>query len=123
MQLPESIETYGYFWLAGEPDNRQSGILTISEKGEAALEIFGTIDASHRRPSRQLTRGSLRILGVTDKAGAVTLVDCIVVQQNDVVNIELLSKSSLNVGLRFLGSAFRYRGNLFLSYDFLGRRA
>ena len=33
MQIPESIEAYGYFWLEAEPDGKLSGILRISEKG------------------------------------------------------------------------------------------
>ena len=106
MQLPESIETYGYFWRADEPNNRLSGILRISEKGDASLEIFGLLDSSQKLPGRQLTGQRLRILGVTDKAGAVTLVDCIVVEQNDVVNIELLSKSTVHAGCVFWGAHF-----------------
>ena len=62
-------KTYGYFWLVDEPDNRLLGILTISEKGDAALEIFGNMDASRSGPNRQLTGTMFRILGVTDQGG------------------------------------------------------
>ena len=106
MQLPESIETYGYFWPAEKPDNRLTGILRISEKGDASLELFGAFDSPHNRPLEQLTGERLHILGVTDKAGPVTLVDCIVAQQQDVVTVELLSKSSLHVGCVFWGAHF-----------------
>ncbi len=106
MQLPDSIETYGYFWLAEKPDNRLTGVLRISERGDASLEIFGTFDSPHNRPLEQLTGKRLHILGVTDKAGPVTLVDCIVALQQDVVNVELLSKSSLHVGCVFWGAHF-----------------
>ena len=104
MQISESIEAYGYFWLSAEPDNKLSGILRVSEKGDASLEISGTLDSpesgSHWQPGGE----RLRILGVTDKAGAVTLVDCFVLQQNTVENIGgLLSKSSLQVGCVFSG--------------------
>ena len=55
MQISESIEAYGYFWLAAEPDNKLSGLLSISEKGDASLEIFGAIDSpdsgSYWKPS------------------------------------------------------------------------
>ena len=71
MQLAQSIETYGYFWLAGKPDNRLTGILRISESGEPSLEIFGTFDSPGNGPRERLTGERLHILGVTDKAGAV----------------------------------------------------
>ena len=106
MQLPESIETYGYFWLVEKPDNRLTGVLRISDRGDAYLEMFGAFDSPHDRPLEQLTGERLHILGVTDKAGPVTLVDCIVVQQTDVVNVELLSKSSVHVGCVFWGAHF-----------------
>ena len=106
MQLPESIETYGYFWLVEKPDNRLAGVLRISENGDASLEMFGAFDSPHTRPREQLTEKRLHILGVTDKAGPVTLVDCIVVQQTDVVNVEPLSKSSVHVGCVFWGAHF-----------------
>lgn len=106
MQLPESIETYGYFWLAEKPDNRLTGVLRISARGEASLEIFGAFDAAHDRPLQQLTGEKLHILGATDKAGPVTLVDCVVVKQTNVVNVESLSKSSLHVGCVFWGAHF-----------------
>ena len=84
MQLPESIETYGYFWLAEKPENRLTGILRISERGEPSLEIFGAFDSPGNGPPKRLTGEGLHILGVTDKAGHVTLVDCIVAQQTHV---------------------------------------
>ena len=106
MRLPESIETYGYFWLAEKPDNRLTGVLRISEKGDSSLEMFGAFDSPHNKPLQQLTGERLNILGVTDKAGPVTLIDCIVVQQQNVVNLELLSKSNLHVGCVFWGAHF-----------------
>ena len=106
MQLPESIETYGYFWLAEKPDNRLTGVLRISARGEASLETFGAFDAAHARPLQQLTGEKLHILGVTDKEGPVTLVDCVVTQQTAVVNVEQLFKSSLHVDRVFCGAHF-----------------
>ena len=106
MQLPESIETHGYFWLAEKPDNRLTGILRISERGEPSLEIFGAFDSPGDGPPKRLTGERLHILGVTDKAGPVTLADCIVAQQTNVVNVEPLAKSSLYVGCVFWGAHF-----------------
>ena len=118
MQLPESIETHGYFWLAEKPDNRLTGVLRISEKGEASLEMFGAFESPHNRPLGQLTRERLHVLGVTDKAGPVTLIDCIVVQQQNVVNVELLSKSNLYIGCVFWGAHFDTEEVLFWGMTF-----
>ena len=110
MQLPESIETYGYFWLPGKPDNRLTGVLRISDRGDASLEMFGTFNSPRARPLQKLTGERLHILGVTDKAGPVTLVDCLVAEQHNVVNVESLSaslsKSNLYVGCVFWGAHF-----------------
>ena len=94
MRLPESIETHGYFWLAEKPDNRLTGVLRISERGEASLEMFGAFDSLHNGSPKGLTGQELHILGVTDKAGPVTLVNCFVTEQTDVFDVELLSRSS-----------------------------
>ena len=102
----ESIETHGYFWLAEKPGNRLTGTLRISERGEPSLEIFGAFDSPGNGPPRRLTGERLHILGVTDKAGPVTLVDCIVAQQTNVVNVEPLAKSSLHVDCVFWGAHF-----------------
>ena len=61
MQLPESIETHGYFWLAERPDNRLTGVLRISDQGEASLEMFGAFESPHNRPLGQLTGERLHI--------------------------------------------------------------
>ena len=113
MQIPESIETCGYFWLAAEPDKKLSGTLSISKKGDASLEIFGAIDSPDSGSCWQSSGEGLRILGVTDKAGAVTLVDCFVLEENNSVNIGLsgllsglLSKVRLYVGGVFCGAHF-----------------
>ena len=107
MQIPEPIETYGHFWLAGEPNNRLWGLLSVSEKGDAALELFGTLDSPHDMPSWQHMAKALRILGVTDKVGAVTLVDCFVLKQTTVDNIGgQFAKSSLRVGCVFWRAHF-----------------
>ena len=105
MQIPESIEAYGYFWLESEPDDKLSGILRISEKGDASLEIFGALDSPDSESNRRRIGQRLRILGVTDKVGVVTLVGCFVLQQNTVSNIGgQLSRSSLHVGSVFCGA-------------------
>ena len=109
MQISKSIEAYGCFWLAAEPGNKLSGILSISEKGDASLEIFGAIDSPDSGPYWQHSGDGLRILGVTDKAGAVTLVDCFVLEQNIGRNIGiagLLAKFNLHVGCVFFGAHF-----------------
>ena len=107
MHIEEPIETHGYFWLAGNPDDTFTGILSISDKGEASLEIFVTFESPYKALSQQFTEEKLRILGVADKAGAVTLIDCLILQQNTVMNTgDVLSKSRLHVGCVFFGAHF-----------------
>ena len=107
MHIEEPIETHGYFWLAGNPDDTFTGILSISDKGEASLEIFLTFESPYKAFSQQFTEEKLRILGVTDKAGAVTLIDCLNLQQNTVIHSGgVLSKSRLHVGCVFFGAHF-----------------
>lgn len=106
MQLPESIETYGYFWLAEKPDNRLTGVLRISARGEASLETFGAFDADHAIHPQQLMGEKLHIQGVTDKEGPVTLVDCLVTHLTAIGIDEQLFKSSLRVERVFCGAHF-----------------
>ena len=107
MRLTKPIETHGLFWLANKPDNRLSGVLSISDKGDVSLKVFGAFDSPRNRPSRQPIGQSLHILGVTDKTDAVTLVDCVVVEQTDVLNVDLLlSMCNLHVSLIFWGAHF-----------------
>ena len=119
MQIPEPINAHGYFWLADAPDNRLSGVLAISENGNANLEVFGSFDPVRDRRGRRLTEKKLRVLGVTDKTGPVTLVDCILVEQNDVQNAGgVLSKSSLHVDCVFSGTHFETEELCFSSITF-----
>ena len=106
MQLSESIETYGYFWLAEKPDNRLTGVLRISARGEASLETFGAFDAARAIHSQQLMGEKLHILGVTDKEGPVTLVGCFVTHWTHVFNVEQLLNFSLHVERVFCGAHF-----------------
>ena len=103
MQLSDSINTYGNFWLVNKPDNRLPGILNITKQGAATLELFGTFDilGNDSESGRQLPTESLHILGATNKLGAVTLVDCFIVNHNLVHNIEQLSKINLDIGRIF----------------------
>ena len=98
MRLAESIETHGYFWLPEQPQNRHSGILRVSLKGEASLELFGSFNPSYLAfvPLPQPV-----ILGVTTASGAVTLTDCAVTKQSTTMNIETLSKTDISVGWVF----------------------
>lgn len=106
MRLPESIETYGYFWVPDNPDNRLSGILRISETGKASLELFGSLRTPGSTPFDPPILQPTLILGVTAKKGAVTLVDCIVVKQGTTINVDVLSKSDVQVGWVFWGKHF-----------------
>ena len=119
MQLPEPINANGCFWLANKPDNKLSGALAISEKGDANLELFGSFDPGRNRHRQRLTGKKMRVLGVTDETGLVTLVDCILVGQNDVENAGgVLSKSSLHVDCVFSGTHFDTEGISFSGMTF-----
>ena len=118
MQLPEPIETQGYFWHSAEPINRLPGKLTISKQGDVTLEIFGSFDPTSVRFDRQLLGQKLQLQGVTEKTGAVSLIDCIIVEQNDVQNIELLSKSRLHVGCALSGAHLDIKEPYFSSMTF-----
>ena len=111
MQLPESIETYGYFWLAEKPDNRLTGVLRISARGEASLETFGAFVAARAIHAQQLMGEKLHILGVTDKEGPVTLVDCVVTHLTGEVNV-------LHVNHVFCGAHFDSGEVCFLGMTF-----
>ena len=106
MRIPEPIETHGQFWLPTQPDNRLSGILRISEQGEASLELFGAFDqVTNRTVEYQLP---LLIQGVTAEKGPVTLVDCLATNltENEIGSNELLSKSDWYIGWAFCGAHF-----------------
>ena len=69
MRLSEPIETSGAFWLPEEPDTEFSGVLRISEAGSITLEIQGGFVS-------YIEQKAVRIVGKTDRLGAVTLERC-----------------------------------------------
>ena len=82
MQIPEPITTFGYFWTAHDPSKIMWGTLSISAQGKATLEIFEVFDSHNNPPAQERMGQRLRILGATDKIAAVTLVDCLVLQED-----------------------------------------
>ena len=72
LRLDERIEASGSFWLPEEPDRKFSGVLCISDSGNATLEV--------REETRQITfpiEEGIRIVGRMDQLGYVTLEECI----------------------------------------------
>ena len=107
MRILEPIETYGYFWLPDQSDNQLSGILKISETGESSLEIFGSFCSFDHGSSRNDLGEKLQILGVTHRKGPVTLVNCFVLERQNVTNVGgQLSRSNLYVDSVFCGAHF-----------------
>ena len=102
MRLNETIETHGYFWLPERPEDKVVGFLRISETGESILELFGSLQSADGEPRK------LHILGAVDKGGPVTLTDCVSTSVNRTWNSRSgeLTKSTLHVGLAFIGSHF-----------------
>ncbi len=66
--------------------------------------MFGAFDSPHNGPIERLTGERLHTLGVTDKADPVTLIDCIVAQQANMVNVGSSARSNLHVYFAFWGA-------------------
>jgi hypothetical protein len=57
-------ESYpGYWWIAGEPDSQQPGVLRLEDDGSSHLELIGGFDTSTRTPQ---PNGSMAI-GIGEK--------------------------------------------------------
>lgn len=102
MRLPTSIETYGQFWIPECQSERVSGVLQISDSGKPSLELIGTF----RDPRDQQIIS--RILGVVEKGGPITLVDCIPTNNQNVYHAGgyRLSRSTTDVRVAALGGHF-----------------
>ena len=108
MQIPEPIETYGYFWLPENTDQKFMGVLKIYESGESELELYGTFH------DRRQDWPRMHILGVVDKGGPVTLTDCMYlnVSRNLGRTTDILAKSKIAVRCVFLRSHLESEVNL-----------
>ncbi len=120
MQLQTPINTYGNFWLVNKPDDRLPGILNITIEGAASLDLFGTFKFLQNDSGSdwQLLTEKLHILGATNKLGAVTLIDCFIVNHNQVRNIELLSKFTIDIGRVFGRTHFETEEPCFFGMTF-----
>ena len=119
MRIAEPIETHGQFWLPDAPDYKLSGVLRVSESGEPSLELFGAFDSPFNRLRRRRRPSRMRIIGVTEKTGAITLLECIVTHQRDsVVDNNPLSKSRVDVGWAYAGIQYVDQEIMFSSVAF-----
>ena len=79
MRIAEPIETIGLFWLPGNSDEQLPGNLTITESGEIRVRItgvFGDFTAAIKERMRGSIRKLDRVLGIVEKGGLVSLVNC-----------------------------------------------
>lgn len=82
MRIKESIIRSGYFWAPEAPDNKLPGTLTISDGGEIELEVIGNFDLGPSLPSPSDELDVKKIFGQIEKAGCVTIDDCIYRHKN-----------------------------------------
>ena len=118
MRISEPIDTHGYFWVEGQPDEKVWGILKVLENGKSSLELFGSFGASHPFATPRLAVGPIRILGTTAKNGPVTLDDCFVVQQNTTVNIDVFPNTEFLVSVVYSGAHFENEDIIFSHVTF-----
>lgn len=71
MRINETIVRSGYFWLPETPDEKVYGTLTISNGGDAELEVTGLIGGRNN-----IIDDFPRIIGEVEKDGYVTLENC-----------------------------------------------
>ena len=97
MQLSQSIEASGVFWLPDKPEDKMHGKVSISEKGEVSADMFCypgpteeyLLELEERQGREEVGRRPLplRILGVTYEGIAVTLDDCLFLEASRPVRI------------------------------------
>ena len=82
MRISEKIVRAGYFWTPEAPEKKLPGTLTISDGGEIELEVIGNFDASPGLPEPADEMDVKKIIGEIEKAGFVTIDDCLYRQKN-----------------------------------------
>lgn len=70
----QASESAGYFWLPDNPENKLPGTLTVLSGGRVELEVPGFFDETQSHFLGDVEH--FRIVGVTEKWGAVTLDRC-----------------------------------------------
>ena len=116
MRLSETIQTFGFFWLPREPDKKESGILRISESGEATLELFGLLGD----PKAKLQYWGIqveptlkdkspmpdRVVGIIEKGSTVTLDQCL---EKPTITLSggRLPKSTIYPRFAFIGAQYK----------------
>ncbi|PMY37692.1 MULTISPECIES: ApeA N-terminal domain 1-containing protein [Pseudomonas] len=100
MRIGEEHKKSGYFWLAGRPESKIPGTLSIKENGKINLEVVGNFDED---PSQfDENDDMLRIIGHVEKDGLVTIDDCFYTRKNfpfgGISKSELVSNMVLSGG-------------------------
>ena len=105
MRIEENIERSGYFWLPGHDEYKAPGILRIFDGGNISLEIVGSFSnpaGSMEDLDEDMSIG--RVVGHVEKAGLVTLENCMFIKRNYAFGG--IAKSQIVVNWAILGVAF-----------------
>ncbi|WP_138379788.1 HEPN domain-containing protein [Luteithermobacter gelatinilyticus] len=102
MRIKDEIRLLGSFWLPETPEDKISGILTVSDGGDISLELIGLLT----KKSSLVSSGSdviKRIVGETTKYGYVTLEQCIEIQRQYSTSqpISKITANTLYGGVRY----------------------
>lgn len=101
MRIEKKYIKTGYFWLPGLEDTKVPGILSITDGGEAELEIIGHF---HGIESFNSPDDLDRIIGFVEGDGAITLDRCFYTQKN--FSFGGISKSKIFVNRVYCGAAW-----------------
>ena len=125
MRLPGSSETRGMFWLPHSPDEQIPGVLSISASGTVTLELSGilggALSALERGgvtidPPRSGSNVDLhRIIGKTERWGAVTLDRCFETGSHVHLSGQGISTTTVVAGLAIAGAHYDREGEIAFS--------
>ncbi len=102
MRIPK-FSKIGNFWLPANPEDKLSGTLTISESGEAELEVAGVFGGLKKMFDNDLNIE--RLNGVLEGEGSVTLDKCHYKTKN--LALQGISRSLLHVNRVFIGAHYK----------------
>jgi hypothetical protein len=111
VRISEKIHKSGYFWLPSKPKEKLPGTLSISESGEAELEILGVFGD----PVVALSDESEveRINGLIEGGRFITLDKCFYKRKS--ISFGGISKSTFYVHFVFIGVLYQDRDELLYS--------
>ena len=105
MRIKEEFNRSGAFWLPSSPQNQIHGTLSISDGGDAKLELTQSLDPSIQAQLGYTHPGSLnRILGHVEKDGPVMIDRCYRTQKKrSIVHGRLITTEVIRANRVFMG--------------------